>query len=331
MFHDAPRALLRAREKRFLALLLAVLAVIAAFAMLCAPAHDFSLRQDEHRRKLGAVYMTLNNPFYEIIDEEIRTVVEDHGDILLTRDPALSVERQTEEVKELIKDGVSVIFLNPVDFERMGPALEAARAAHVPVITIDTNVQDSDYVASTIETDNYAAGVACGEHLLATADGAKILLLKHSTARSALDRIEGFRQTIAGHAGFEILDEEECEGQLERAMPATEKMLERHPEADTIMALNDPSALGAMAALESLGRLPGFRVYGVDGVPETKELILAGRMTATAAQSPRRIGRLAAQQAYRLLDGEPVDRLVQLPTHLWTQENLTPAKTKEWD
>ena len=54
-------------------------------------------------------------------------------------------------------------------------------------------------------------------------------------------------------------------------------------------------------------------------------------MTATAAQSPRRIGRLAAQQAYRLLDGEPVDRLIQLPTHLWTQENLTPAKTKEWD
>ena len=76
---------------------------------------------------------------------------------------------------------------------------------------------------------------------------------------------------------------------------------------------------------------PVVSVYGVDGVPETKELILAGRMTATAAQSPRRIGRLAAQQAYRLLDGEPVDRLIQLPTHLWTQENLTPAKTKEWD
>ena len=64
------------------------------------------------------------------------------------------------------REGVSVIFLNPVDFERMGPALEAARAAHIPVVTIDTNVQDSDFVASTIETDNYAAGRACAEHLL---------------------------------------------------------------------------------------------------------------------------------------------------------------------
>ena len=319
------------RGKRLLAFLTALVTISACLGTLYSPNHDFSLRQNEHRKKFGAVYMTLNNPFYEVIDEEIRTNVENHGDVLLSRDPALSVEKQTEEVKELIKEGVSVIFLNPVDFEHMGPALDAARQAHVPVITIDTNVQDSDYVVSTIETDNYAAGVVCAKHLLRTAPGAKILLLKHSAAHSAVDRIAGFRQTIAGHEGFTIVDEAECDGQLERAMPATQTMLAQHPEADTIMALNDPSALGAMAALESLGRLQDFRIYGVDGVPETKELILTGRMTATAGQSPRHIGQLAAQQAYRLLDGEPVEQLIQLPTHLWTRDNLSPEQTKEWD
>ena len=293
------------REIRMIAFLMAIIIICLALGALSAPQRDLSAKQEEHQKRFGAVYMTLNNPFYEIIDEEIRTEVEKHGDVLLSRDPALSVEKQTEEIEDLIREGVSVIFLNPVDFERMGPALEAARAAHIPVITIDTNVQDSDFVASTIETDNYAAGRACAEHLLQHADHANILLLKHSSAHSAVDRITGFRQTIAGHPGFTIVDEAECDGQLERAMPAMQEMLGRHPEADTVMALNDPSALGAMAALESCGRLQSFRVYGVDGVPETKELILAGRMTATAAQSPRRIGRLAAQQA--------------------------PAKTKEWD
>lgn len=317
--------------KRWLLLLLAAITVALTVGILASPQYDFSARQEEHQKKFGAVYMTLNNPFYEIIDEEIRTDVENHGDVLLSRDPALSVEKQTEEVKDLIREGVSVIFLNPVDFERMGPALEAARQARVPVITIDTNVQDSDYVASTIETDNYAAGVACANHLLETATHANILLLKHSTARSAVDRIAGFRQTLAGHPGFQIIDEAECEGQLERAMPAMQEMLARHPEADTVMALNDPSALGAMAALEACGRLQGFRVYGVDGVPETKELILAGRMTATAGQAPRRIGQLAAHQAYRLLAGEPVEQLIQLPIHLWTKENLSSAQIKEWD
>ncbi|MBR1694845.1 MAG: sugar ABC transporter substrate-binding protein, partial [Selenomonas sp.] len=45
---------------------------------------DFSLRQTEHRRKFGAVYMTLNNPFYEIVDEEIRMEVERRGDVLIS-------------------------------------------------------------------------------------------------------------------------------------------------------------------------------------------------------------------------------------------------------
>ncbi len=83
-------------------------------------------------------------------------------------------------------------------------------------------------------------------------------------------------------------------------MPAMQEMLSRHPEADTVMALNDPSALGAMAALESCGRLQSFRVYGVDGDPETKDQIHEGRRPATAAHSPRRLGPLAAQQATRL-------------------------------
>lgn len=128
------------REKRLLAILTAVIFVCLAVGILNSPQYDLSAKQEEHQKKFGAVYMTLNNPFYEIIDEEIRTEVENHGDVLLSRDPALSVEKQTEEVEDLIAEGVSVIFLNPVDFERMGPALEAARAARIPVITIDTNV-----------------------------------------------------------------------------------------------------------------------------------------------------------------------------------------------
>ena len=70
-----------------------ILTVTVGLALLSAGFYhfiqtDYSLRQNEHRRKLGAVYMTLNNPFYEVIDEEIRTVVENHGDILISRDPA---------------------------------------------------------------------------------------------------------------------------------------------------------------------------------------------------------------------------------------------------
>ena len=132
-----------------------ILTVLIAVPLLSAGLYhfvttDYSLRQNEHRRKLGAVYMTLNNPFYEVIDEEIRTAVENHGDILISRDPALSVDRQVEEIRELIDLGVELIFINPVDWTEIEPALELARAAQIPVIAIDTNVEDDSLVACTV-------------------------------------------------------------------------------------------------------------------------------------------------------------------------------------
>jgi len=113
-------------------------------------------------------------------------------------------------------------------------------------------------------SDNYLAGQQCAEHLLAHAAGGKIALLQHSEARSSVDRIQGFLDGLAINPNFEVVDRAECRGQLELAMPAMQEMLARHPDIDVVMALNDPTAMGAMAALQTVGRLDKVLVYGVD-------------------------------------------------------------------
>ena len=312
-----------------------ILIVTVGLALLTAGFYhfiqtDYSLRQNEHRRKLGAVYMTLNNPFYEIIDEEIRTIVENHGDILISRDPALNVERQMEEIRELIDLGVELIFINPVDWTKIEPALELAHAAKIPVIAIDTNVEDDSLVVCTVVSDNYNAGVQCAEHLLKNSSGGQIALLKHSQARSSIDRIQGFLDKIAENKNFQVVVESECLGQLEIAMPVMEKMIQVHPEINIVMALNDPAAMGALAALQNNNRRD-VKVYGVDGVPETKEMIFSRRMTATAGQSPRQIGKIAADRAYKVLAGEQVEKIIKLPTKLLSAENISAADLESWD
>jgi len=317
-------------ERLFWSVMGVLLLFLTALVMWQIMQTDYSLRQTEHRHKFGAVYMTLNNPFYEIVDEEIRMEVSRRGDILISRDPALSVERQEEAVRELIESGVELIFINPVDWQRIAPALKLAQEAHVPVIAVDTNVEDESSVAATVVSDNYLAGQQCAEHLLAHADGGKIALLKHSEARSSVDRIQGFLDGLAVNPRFVVVDQAECRGQLELAMPAMQEMLTRHPDIDVVMALNDPAAMGAMAALQTVGRLDKVLVYGVDGVPETKEMIAGGHMMATAGQSPRALGRNAAEQAYKILAGEQVPKLMRLPTQLITKENLG-TSLRGWD
>ena len=312
-------------------ILIAILSIAISVIFYNFIKTDYSMRQNEHRRKLGAVYMTLNNPFYEVIDEEIRTIVENHGDVLISRNPALDINKQIEEIQNLIEDGVELIFINPVDWTKMQPALELAYNAKIPVIAIDTNVEDDKFVACTVVSDNYLAGVQCAEHLVKNSTGGNIALLKHSQARSSIDRMQGFLDKIGDDPNFKVVAEAECFGQLEIAMPIMDEMIKHHPEINIVMALNDPAAMGAIAALQNVNRLDNVLIYGVDGVPETKEMIYSHRMTATAGQSPRKIGKIAADRAYKIFNGEQVEKIIKLQTKLISAENINANDIESWD
>lgn len=93
--------------------------------------------QERRPYKFGATYMTMNNPFYEIIDNEIRSMVESRGDMLITRDPALNVEKQIDQVREMVDRRVDGIFINPVDWKMISPALEEAFGAGIPIIVVE--------------------------------------------------------------------------------------------------------------------------------------------------------------------------------------------------
>ncbi len=322
----------RRQDKRVLQILTGlVLGILAAAVMWYSAGEGLDQAVNRERKhKFGATYMTMNNPFYEIIDDELRSQLEARGDILITRDPALDVGKQIEQVQELIDRNVDGIFINPVDWKQITPALKEAARAGIPIIVVDSQVFESELAACTIVSDNYQAGVQCADYLLEHDEGGNILLLTHSAAKSGLDRIQGFKDTIEGHEEFQILAEGDCLGQLEMAMPVTEKLLNQYPETDIIMCLNDVAAMGTMAALKDAGLEGKIVVCGVDGSPDGKSMIEAGFMAATAAQFPREIGRKAAEAAYMILEGEPVEPVIRIGTELITGDNLKLYGSDGW-
>ncbi|WP_325199566.1 sugar ABC transporter substrate-binding protein [Oscillibacter sp.] len=309
-------------------LILALTAAVAYF-LLFYPG-DISARQTENRLVFGATYMTMNNPYYQVLDNCLRSEIEANGDVLLTRDAAMDQDRQNGEIEELISAGAQVIFLTPVEWDTARAGLEAAAEAGVPVIVVDAPVRDAELAACSILSDNYQAGVLCAEHLTSVRDGAKIILLEHISASSGVERIQGFRDTIEEHEGFTILASGESDGQIENAMPVMEELLRQAPEADVLMALNDPSAFGGLAAIEGAGLTSRFLIYSVDGSPEAKALVNDGLMTGTCAQFPSRIARAAAAQGYRALDGGCDRREIIVPVELLTADNVGRYGTEGW-
>lgn len=278
----------------------------------------------------GVSYMTMNNPFYKIINNEILKVVEKNNDTLITLDPELDVDKQNEQIYKFIDQKVDGIFINPIDFEQIEPALQAAKRANIPVIIIDAPVSDESLVNCTIVSDNYDAGVQCAKDMMERLDSANIVLLKHTTAKSAKERIEGFLSVIDNNEKYKVINEAECDGQLEIAMPKMQEIIEETPDIDVVMALNDPSALGALAALEKNNK-NDVMVYGIDGTLEIKALIGRNQMiVGTVAQSAIKMGQIAVENMYNILNGKKIEKNIIISISLINKENLFKYDEDRW-
>lgn len=280
-------------------------------------------------KKFGATYMTMNNPYFRVMNNAIEEAVEANGDILITRDPAQDQEKQNSEIQEMIDEGVCAIFLNPVDWEAVKPALIACRNANIPVFNIDTYVYDRGYVTSIIASDNYQAGVQCAEDLMKRQSQADIVILNCPKMQSIRDRIQGFKDTIKKNPNFRVVAEESGEGELEVAMNAMNKILQSGVSFNVIMGGNDPTALGALAALQK-NHWDTAIIYGVDGSPDAKNLIKEGLLVGTSAQYPSDIGTTAVQIAYDYLAGKSVPKNVTIPVTLITKSNLNDFDINGW-
>ncbi len=278
----------------------------------------------------GYTCMTMNNPFFIILEQSIRDAVEKNGDKLITMDPAMDVAKQINQIEDLIVQGIDAIFLNPVDWEGIRPALVALKKAGIPIINFDTEVKDMEYVTSYAGSDNKNAGYVCGLDLVKRyPNGGNIVVLDSPTMNSINDRIAGFMQAIAGK-GFTIVAQQDAKGDLPTSMKITDDILQAHSNIIAIMGGNDPTALGALAACKAANRT-NILIYGVDGSPEAKAEIASGsQFVGSGAQSPISIGVESVKLAYKVLNNEPYETRIPVQTFLINAENVGKYGTTGW-
>lgn len=278
----------------------------------------------------GYTSMTQNNPFFQVLEEAIREKVEANGDKLITMNPAMDVELQINQIEDLISQGIDAIFLNPVDWEGIRPALVMLEEAEIPIINYDTEVKDFDYVTAYVGSDNKNAGRVVGEDLVKRfPDGGNIVILDSPTMNSVNDRIDGFLEAIEGH-NFEIVAQQDARGDLETALTLTEDILQAHSDFIAIMGGNDPTGLGALAALTAANR-DDIVVYGVDGSPDAKAAIAeGGPFVGSGAQSPISIGQQSVEVAYKILNGEDFEKRTPVETFLINQDNVDEYGVDGW-
>ena len=293
---------------------------VLVFAGGCRKKDD-GAKSESKQRTFAVSFQTLNNPFFVDLNKGIKDVVEAHGDRLVTLDSQWNSLKQKNDISDMILQGASGIFINPVNWEGIKGSLVQANRKKIPCIVVDAPAKDMDLILCQVASDNVEAGRMAAKALAKVRRPAKIVILNLSVNKACIDRVAGFKEEIAKYPDMEILDIQECKGTTEGGRPVMIDLLGRFPNINAVFPINDPSALGAISALESAGKLNDVTVVTVDGSREGIAAIKAGKMLSTSAQFPAEIGKVAAQKMYDHLEGKPVDKDIKVRVELITKEN----------
>jgi len=287
---------------------------------------------------IAASLLTLENPFFRVIGDNITAAAKEagHDAIILSadKDPA----RQANQVKDFIVKKVAAIVLSPCESRAIIPAIKEANEAGIPVFTVDIPVEDPQgngvQIVSQIATDNYGGGREAGQAMIEALgeQGGKVAILHFKQAQSCRLRVRGFREVIDAHNAanngpIEIVAELEAGGSKDQGFKAAEDAVQAHSDLRGVFAINDPSALGARAALEKAGKASEVVIIGFDGQPEGKQAIKNGEIYADPIQFPEKMGTEVVEAILRYYRGEEVAAEQLIPTRLYRKADAADDST----
>ncbi len=274
---------------------------------------------------IGVTMMDLGNPFFGELSQSIKDEAAKHGfDVqILSGDNG---DKQANQVRDMIAKGVSAIVISPNDHYGIGEAIRLANVAKIPVFTADTGCSDTNAIVQcNITTDNFGGGVLAGQAIIEALDkkGGEVLILSYDTAQSCIDRVKGCVQAIDAWnkenptAMVNVAATLPGKADQEASKLATEDALGAHPNIRAVFAINDPSALGAVVAIEAAKKQDTIKVVGFDGQMMGKIAIRDGRLFADPIQFPKKIGKITVDQIIAVFNGDEVKKEILIDTKLY--------------
>ncbi len=258
------------------------------------------------RKVVGVSLLTKEHVFYRDLERGLRETAARYDLDLIVNSGDWDLAKHQAQIENYIVQKVDAIIVCPCDSRGIGPAIQKANAAGIPVFTADIRAEGGKIV-SQIASDNVAGGRAAAEYMAKLLQGrGEVAIIDQPIIQSTIERVRGFQEELVKYPGIKIVARPSGEGVRDKAMKAAEDLLQGFPNLAGIFAINDDSALGALAAIESAGR-KGIVIVGYDAIPEARQAILRGSaLKADVVQYPLEIGRTTIETISRYLSGQPV-------------------------
>ena len=229
---------------------------------------------------------------------------------------------QNEMITSAVARGDDAIVLSAIDYYESVDAVNAAVAAGVRIVMIDSGV-DSDKVSAFIGTDNYEAGRLAGEAALDAVDGDAVIGLVNydPNSENGQEREAGLR-ALAEEKGAVIAGVVNVDSNTESATAGAIELLGEYPEINVIVGFNEWTTLGVGYAVEELGLADKVAAVGFDSNVVSIGMLETGEMDALIVQNPFAICYLGVQSAYLLLSGNEIEPRIMTSATVITKDNM---------
>ena len=262
--------------------------------------------------------------------DSIRTAAREAGIELRLEDARHSQEKQVATLRAFTAQRVDVIVFSPVVDSGWEGVLREIRAARIPVILMDRNIEVSDesLYLSRVGSDFVEEGRRAGRWLLEnTRDEPgeiSIVELRGSVGSApANDRKQGFAEVIVAERRHHIIRSQSAEFDRAKAREVMAGFLAAEGRRIRVLfAHNDSMALGGIEAIEAAGLKPGtdILVIAIEGSRQGLEAIVAGKLNVSVECSPL-LGPQLMAVVRDAAAGKPVPRRVITQETVFTREN----------
>ncbi len=220
-------------------------------------------------------------------------------------------QKQYDQALEMIKKGVEVLVIIPVDMERAGQIAEEAFKVNVPVISYDRLIRNGP-LAFYISTDNIEIGKMQANYLKQIkASGNYVLITGPERDNNATLLRRGWHdelQPSIDNGSINIVKDVFSNAWVaDEAYFVIKELIANDSQFDAIICGNDVLASGALMALNENNLQGKVLLAGQDAELMALRNIVAGHQTISIAKPIDKLARAAAQAAINVAEGKNID------------------------
>src|SRR3712207_6772575 len=121
-------------------------------------------------KRIGVTLLTREHEFYRELEAGLREAAQKAGYELIVTSGDFDLAKQQSQIENFVVQRVAAIVVCPADSKGIGPAIDQANQAGIPVFTADIKAQGGK-VVSHIASDNLAGGRMAVEYIAKALNG----------------------------------------------------------------------------------------------------------------------------------------------------------------